>query len=227
VSGSGVHEIYREISGKLGGRERIQAAEAHAMRRRFSRQIKEMAAKEVVALADLLVQEDRFPSRFMAYALLHHHEPAICSLKAKDVRRLGRGIDSWYDVDTFGGEVSGQVWRRKGITDKEVLRWTKSKDLWWRRNALVSTVALNMKSLGGSGDSRRTLLICEQLVDDREDMVVKGLSWALRALVQWDHAGVESFLNKHSNRLAARVKREVFNKLTTGLKNPRKIGNPK
>lgn len=48
------------------------------------------------------------------------------------------------------------------------------------------------------------------------------LSWALRALVVHDPEAVEAFLVEHEDVLAARVKREVRNKLTTGLKNPKK-----
>jgi 3-methyladenine DNA glycosylase AlkD len=53
-------------------------------------------------------------------------------------------------------------------------------------------------------------------------MVVKALSWALRVLVVHDAEAVEAFLGENEDRLAARVKREVRNKLTTGLKNPRR-----
>ena len=52
-------------------------------------------------------------------------------------------------------------------------------------------------------------------------MVVKGLSWALRELVPRDREAVVGFLEEHDGVLAARVKREVWNKLETGLKNPR------
>jgi hypothetical protein len=41
-------------------------------------------------------------------------------------------------------------------------------------------------------------------------------------LVVHDPEAVEAFLAEHEDVLAARVKREVRNKLTTGLKNPRK-----
>jgi 3-methyladenine DNA glycosylase AlkD len=87
---------------------------------------------------------------------------------------------------------------------------------------LVSTVPLNRKSLGGTGDTRRTLRVCRLLVDDRDDMVVKALSWALRELVRHDPQPVRHFLSKHESDLAARVVREVDNKLSTGLKNPRR-----
>jgi 3-methyladenine DNA glycosylase AlkD len=60
------------------------------------------------------------------------------------------------------------------------------------------------------------------LVSDRDDMVVKAMSWALRALVVHDAEVVREFLSEHEDELAARVKREVRNKLRTGLKNPKR-----
>jgi len=50
--------------------------------------------------------------------------------------------------------------------------------------------------------------------------VVKAMSWALRALVAHDPGALQSFLDDYEDVLAARVKREVNNKLRTGLKNP-------
>jgi hypothetical protein len=47
---------------------------------------------------------------------------------------------------------------------------------------------------------------------------VKALSWALRALIPHDRKAVERFLRKHEKDLAARVRREVRNKLETGRK---------
>ena len=100
------------------------------------------------------------------------------------------------------------------------MSWTHSKDRWWRRAAVVSTVPLNTKARGGSGDAARTLKICETLIADRDDMVVKAMSWALRALATRDPKAVRRFLRTHGNALAPRVVREVNNKLNTGLKNP-------
>jgi 3-methyladenine DNA glycosylase AlkD len=101
-----------------------------------------------------------------------------------------------------------------------VRRWARSRDRWWRRAALVSTVPLNVRAQGGKGDAPRTLAICESLLDDRDATIVKALSWALRALSVRDPAEVSRFIEQHDHRLAAIAKREVRNKLATGLKNP-------
>jgi hypothetical protein len=53
-------------------------------------------------------------------------------------------------------------------------------------------------------------------------MVVKAMSWALRALVAHDHGAVRAFLSEHEGALASRVEREVHHKLATGLKQPRR-----
>jgi 3-methyladenine DNA glycosylase AlkD len=81
---------------------------------------------------------------------------------------------------------------------------------------------LNNKARGGRGDATRTLAICNLVVDDREDMVVKALSWSLRELAKRDRRSVKEFLDEKHPRLSRRVLREVTNKLNTGLKNPRK-----
>ena len=81
---------------------------------------------------------------------------------------------------------------------------------------------LNNKARGGSGDPVRTLAVCKLLLNDRDDMVVKAMSWALRELVKHDTNAVQEFLELHLDTLTARVVREVSNKLNTGLKNPRR-----
>ena len=82
----------------------------------------------------------------------------------------------------------------------------------------MATVALNNTARGGKGDAPRTLRICDALLADRDDMVVKALSWALRELAQKRPQVVERYLREHEAELAARVRREVANKLRTGLK---------
>jgi len=75
-----------------------------------------------------------------------------------------------------------------------------------------------MRSRGGRGDAGRTLAICRRLVADRDDMVEKALSWALRELVEREPEATQRFIAEHEAVLGKRVLRELRNKLTTGLK---------
>jgi 3-methyladenine DNA glycosylase AlkD len=150
------------------------------------------------------------------------HKKTFKTLGEHEIEEFGQGIDSWGKVDSFSRWLAGPAWLVGQISDDLIHKWARSGDKWWRRAALVSTVALNVRSHGGYGDTERTLTVCEMLVDDPEDMVVKALSWALRELVVHDPDAVREFLKIHDAALAARVKREVRNKLTTGLKNPKR-----
>ena len=185
------------------------------VRGEFSKRLRAEPAAEVVAVALALVDRQRW----VGYELVYHHPGGLAALTVRDVVALGRGLGNWGAVDAFGCHVSGPAWRIGRIDDAVVRDWAASEDRWWRRAALVSTVPLNLRARGGTGDVARTLDICTRLAADSDDMVVKALSWALRELVIWDAAAVRDFVSAHDGVLAARVRREVGTKLATGLKN--------
>jgi 3-methyladenine DNA glycosylase AlkD len=175
--------------------------------------------EEVIALGRALVSGGTHEGRQAGYLVLEARKDIVPLLDRATLEGLGAGNDNWASVDTFATMVAGPAWREGSISDAVVREWADSDDVWWRRTAVVCTVALNIKSRGGTGDVERTLAVCRLLADDAEDMVVKGVSWALRSLVGHDPDAVEEFLAEHDDVLAARVKREVRNKLTTGKKN--------
>ncbi|MDA1195098.1 MAG: DNA alkylation repair protein [Planctomycetota bacterium] len=199
----------------------VTVPDLRAIVRDIAKRTKGEDPANVVGLARRLVGSGTLEARQIAYELLGRRQDVRATLSTRDVEALGHGNDNWKSVDVFACEVSGPCWRDGRVTDAAVKRWARSKDRWWRRTALVSTVPLNMKSRGGIGDAERTLGVCALAVADRDDMVVKALSWALRELGERDPAAVRAFLKKHETALAARVVREVRNKLVSGLKNPR------
>jgi 3-methyladenine DNA glycosylase AlkD len=189
-----------------------------ALRRRWSRALKGEPGTKVIEIAlDLL--ESGFWGRVTGYELIAHHPAALSVLTATRVEQLARGLSDWASVDTFACYIAGPAWREGRLPSRQVHAWLRSEDRWLRRAGVVCTVALNVRARGGRGDIARTLSVCKRVVADRDDMVVKALSWALRALVEWDRAAVADFLNEHDAVLAARVKREVSTKLRTGRKN--------
>ena len=216
-----VKAVREDIRQRLTDLGKAPYADVRRVRREFSRRIAKTSPGNVLALALSLLEHPEPRSRFMAYELINKHRATLRSLDAEALVQLSSGMDSWEAVDTFGSYLSGPAWRERQIPDALVHSWTRSKDRWWRRAALVSTVSLNNKSRGGSGDPQRTLQVCDMLASDRDDMVYKALSWALRELVKHDEEGVTDFLKRHDDVLAARVRREVTNKLKTGLKNPK------
>ncbi|HEX9091945.1 MAG TPA: DNA alkylation repair protein [Anaerolineales bacterium] len=191
-----------------------------AICRKYSKLVLQAPAAYVLTFArELLFSHGH---RWQAYELIAAHKEAFQSLRAIDLEEFGQGINSWWTTDSFARTLSGPAWRDGLVPDELIVKWANSPDLWWRRSALVSTVAFNIRSQGGKGDVSKTLSICQILVAEHEDMLVKALSWALRELVYFDPQAVEGFIREHEHILAGRVKREVGSKLRTGLKNPRR-----
>jgi 3-methyladenine DNA glycosylase AlkD len=215
-----VRTVGSQIKAEIQGLEVRNTANVRKVRRDFTRRLKERDPDFMLALAEELNSTSNL--RWFGYELVRNHKGAFESLGAAELEALGRGMSSWNEVDEFGRILSGPAWLKGQISDALIHSWAESADFWWRRAALVSTVALNMRSQGGHGDVLRTLAVCRMLADDHEDMVVKAMSWALRELIDHDPEAVEGFIRRHDAALAARVKREVRNKLKTGLKNPKK-----
>jgi len=189
------------------------------VRRAVTQHLKPLEPVDVLDLALLLLSRPGVPKWFV-YEVVHYHRKAMANLTEIHLRRLGHGLGAWGEVDAFACYLVGPAWREGRISDRVVHRWARSSDRWWRRVAVVSTVALNNTARGSSGDAARTLAVCEIVKKDSDDMVVKALSWALRELARKKAEEVRSFVKTNEACLAARILREVSNKLRTGLKNP-------
>jgi 3-methyladenine DNA glycosylase AlkD len=172
----------------------------------------------VKPLAFALVAEGSFEAHQVGHELIAGHRAALASLSRDELLALGRGMDNWATADMWGEMILGVSWLRGHVDDTLIAELVASGDRWERRAALVATVALNKKARGGKGDVPRTMAVCRALAADPDGMVVKALSWALRQIVQHDPEAVHGFLAEHDAVLAGRVKREVGNKLRTGLK---------
>jgi 3-methyladenine DNA glycosylase AlkD len=210
--------LAREIHARLNQSPVSSTPVVRALRKEFSRRIADAPPESVVQLALHLLNQNSDLLRFFSYELLSCHPHALEQLTTGDLLKLGKGLNSWSSVDCFAMYLSGPLWAQGKVPDKTITAWAQSQDLWWRRAALVSTVALSRR--GNADDVRKVSRICALLAADKEDMVVKALSWAVREIAKKHPERARSFLEKHSHTLAARVIREVNNKLKTGLKTP-------
>jgi 3-methyladenine DNA glycosylase AlkD len=217
---SDAQRLADEIASRLAGLSSSTTPAARSVRREYSRLLAKARPDLVVRIALLLVRRPDFAWRFVAYEIVQHHRAAFAGITLGQLLKLGNGIDSWAAVDCFACCLSGPALRDGRLSSAVIRGWTQSEDRWWRRAALVSTVALSRR--GEVEDVRRVTEVCALAVSDRDDMVVKALSWALRELAKKHVREARRFLAQHQESLAPRVSREVRNKLATGLKNPRR-----
>ena len=184
----------------------------------LNKSFKQSPPEVVIAFAKQLNATRILEAQQIAFELIDKHKPAQRSLTLDDLYVFGEGIDNWISVDHFAGMLAGPAWREGQIPDEVVEEWATTEDRWWRRAAVVCTVALNQKARGGSGDPIRTLKICELVAADKDDMVAKALSWALRELAKREPDPVILFVDQNENILPGRVVREVRRKISTGRK---------
>ena len=211
-------ELASKLISNLESLPELSTDPMRKLRREYSSTLLSKDASYVFAVAEAILDSSKH--RWIAYEIIRYHPHAFHSLDKNSLEAIGRGINSWSTVDSYSRTLSGPAWREGLISTEVIHEWAESDDRWWRRAALVSTIALNVRSRGGTGDVSKTLAICEKLKEDHDDMVVKALSWSLRELVIHDPTAVGAFISSHDEELHSRVKREVRNKLETGLKNP-------
>lgn len=183
--------------------------------------VKRAPPEDVLALALELVRGGTFEGRQAAYELVGGHKATMGSLTVRQLERLGKGNDNWASVDAFSCGITGMLWLQGHLKDATFCKWVQSRDLWWRRTAVVSTTPLNQRTKGGTGDFERTLAMVGRVQHERHPMIWKAVSWALRNLVQWDKDRVEAYVANHDDVLPAPVIREVRKKIETGVKTPR------
>ena len=189
-----------------------------ALRKVWSQTLKVETGGHVVALAEALEAVSPQEGKWLAYELIRHHAGAFAEVSQLLVERFTERAASWYAVDALGTILTGALWAKGRLPDGLFEGWSRSENRWLRRSALVATVGLN----ASGPDPARTFPICLRLAEDRDDMVEKAVSWALRYLSQKDRAVVETFMVEHGARFRPRVRREVGHKLATGFKTPRR-----
>jgi 3-methyladenine DNA glycosylase AlkD len=213
-------DFKKDIRSDLKRLPRLDASSVRSVRRRYSKALKTKSPAEVIAFVRSLLDGGGWAERVVAWEVLAEHPEAFALVDDRLVEEMAEGLSDWGSVNLYGITVLGQAWRERLVSHHRMIAWAKSSDRWLRRLSLVATVPLNSRARGGEGDSRRTLRICRLLLDDRDAMVVKAMSWALRELSKRNPQIVEDFILKNEDRLATLVKREVRNKLETGLKTP-------
>lgn len=197
----------------------VSAAQLRSVLAEWNKILHDFSNDQWIELCIQLTQNDVFECQIMAFEILWTHKKVLKSLNQKQILILGKKLDNWASTDAYGTMIAGWHWREGTLPDSQIINWLKSDDHWYRRLAVVCTVPLNIRSRGGSGDTKRTLMICRKALTDRDDMVVKAVSWALRELSKTDKKAVEKFMDEYREQLHPRVRREVTAKLLTGRKN--------
>ena len=136
--------------------------------------------------------------RFVALAILSiqfkHATPAERESIVSFYLNHTKWINNWDLVDASAPYILGEYLKTQSC---ELLgQLARSADLWERRIAIVSTLALIK-----GGEIEDAFRIAELLLPDKHDLIHKAIGWALRETGKISRPASLQFLQKHYNRM--------------------------
>lgn len=118
------------------------------------------------------------------------------------------GVNNWDIVDLSCYKILGNS-IVEGIKERDILyTLIKSKDIWERRIAIVSTYALIKRDMYGD-----TLKISKILLEDKRDLIQKAVGWMLREVGKRDMEVLRNFLNKNMKEMGRTTLRYAIERM--------------
>jgi len=197
----------------------VRTPDNRRLAREWSRAHRDVDASETLSLVEALWNAESRDERTLGLEILQLRPDVVRDLDAARFDRWRLDIDNWGVCDFLGGRILGpwvEAAPKDRLTYLEIL--VGDPHLYSRRLGLVATVHLNR---GGGGYGEWTLRQVDRLIDERDPMITKAVSWALRQMARHQASVVEAYVDSRAERMAALPRREVRNKLRTGRKSGR------
>ena len=116
-------------------------------------------------------------------------------------------INNWDLVDLSAHKIVGAYLH--GKNRKILYKLAKSKKLWERRIAMISTFYFIAK-----GEYKDSLAIAEILINDKQDLIHKAVGWGLREIGKRSQEIEEKFLKKHYKTMPRTMLRYAIEKFS-------------
>jgi 3-methyladenine DNA glycosylase AlkD len=151
-----------------------------------------LSLEERLGLAEALFNQGE---GWLGHSAIHVLALSVSELGPQHFERLDRMADhftGWSHVDDVCiGVIQPLLRAHRNETLALLERWNRSPNRWKRRASVVAFV----RKVGESGDfTGEALRLCENLVDDREDLVQKGVGWALKDVMRGDRERVLKYV---------------------------------
>lgn len=105
-------------------------------------------------------------------------------------------VNNWDLVDLSADKILGNHLLNENAGRKIIYDLVESPHLWDRRIGIISTFAFIRKMQFAD-----TLALCENLLNDKHDLMHKACGWMLREIGKRDEKALERFLQKNANKM--------------------------
>jgi 3-methyladenine DNA glycosylase AlkD len=175
------------------------------MLRKLAKSFQDTALEDTEALLSSPIHEERFLALLF---LMHSYAKGNAPVKRRIYELYldnTRFINNWDLVDLSAEHIVGHYLLERNKTP--IYRLARSRDLWERRIAIISTFCYIKRSL-----FEETLKISEMLLNDREDLIHKAVGWMLREVGKRDKKEEEAFLRSHYLKMPRTMLRYAIEK---------------
>ncbi len=162
--------------------------------KKYKKQIEKLSLADRLKLAKLFyesgyAEEGRIGNSILALSV-KEIEPRHYSV----IDGLLDFFNNWDEVDDFSINVAQPLLEEYPEETLKLLRnWNKSSNMWKRRASVVVFV----RKVGESGKyTKQVVELCAPLIDDKEDLVQKGVGWALKGAMRGDKKAILDYVKK-------------------------------
>ncbi len=178
--------------------------------RKLSKKYQSITTKDAKKLLASPIHEQRLLALFI---LTFHFEKGTVAEQQKIfdfyIKKIKTSVNNWDLVDATAHKIVGpHLWKKK-ISERKLLKTlAKSKNLWERRVAMVSTYYEIKKD-----SFKTTTTLAHILLTDKEDLMHKAVGWMLREAGKRDVTVLETFLQKHYEEMPRTMLRYAIERL--------------
>lgn len=178
------------------------------VQREIAKKFKEASLADIQELLNSKIHEHRMTGMFI---LVEKYK------KAENKREIynfylenTKNINNWDLVDLTAPNIVGSFLLENKKERKVLYSLVKSKNLWERRIAILSTFTLLRNK-----EYEDTLKIAEILLKDEHDLIHKAVGWMLREMGKRDKEVEVKFLEKHYKTMPRTMLRYAIEKFDT------------
>ncbi|MDY7232451.1 DNA alkylation repair protein [Hyalangium rubrum] len=178
------------------------------LQRRIAKRHRDMPLAELEALVRSPIHEHRFTGFLI---LIEQFQAAEAPTRARlfaFCRKHLKQLNNWDLVDLVAPKLIGAHLIEHPELRPMLHTFAGSPSLWRRRIAIITTQAFIRRR-----DLQETLVLAERLLDDPHDLIHKAVGWMLREVGQKDLTALESFLERHAQRMPRTMLRYALERL--------------
>ena len=170
----------------------LGAVQFHAIMKTLRSEIDLLSLEDAKLIASELASTKVEEETQAANFVLGRHLKKMATSDLRYLSEYAEALCSWSQVDAFASMVMQPLIVKYPAEIIRILRkWNKATSVWLRR---LSVVVFTRKTTSTSEFTSVGLELCENLVDAEEDLLRKGVGWALKDLMRGDKQRVLDYV---------------------------------